>query len=172
MSTERHSESSESPTHSSLLKRVSPDLTTAGIVVSSETPVGALPDAIASNRDCQTIAVVDATGKLVGIIPVDTVIHYLLLHVLPGEFFAEVQELERAAELIKEQHAHTAGDLMHPPVSVPASATVREAFHLIHRAGLNGLPVVDEHEQVSGYIDLFRLLLARLEKEPPPQASR
>jgi len=31
---------------------------------------------------------------------------------------------------------------------------------------------VDEHGQVSGYIDLFRLLLAGLEKEPPPQASR
>lgn len=169
---ERHSESSESATHSALLKRVSPGLTTTGIVVSSETPVGALPDAIASNRDCQTIAVVDATGKLVGIIPVDTVIHYLLLHVLPEEFFADTRELERAAELIKEQHAQTAGDLMHPPVSVPASATVREAFHLIHRAGLNGLPVVDEHEQVSGYIDLFRLLLAGLEEGPPPQAVR
>src|SRR3989338_5242186 len=116
---ERHSESSESSTHSPLLRRVSPDLTTAGIVVSSEAPVGALPDAIASNRDCQTIAVVDAAGKLVGIIPVDTVIHYLLLRMLPEEFFADTQELERAAELIKEQHARTAGDLMHPPVSVP-----------------------------------------------------
>ena len=172
MNMERHSASSESSTPSSLLRRVSPDLTTAGIVVSSETLVGALPEAIASNRDCRTIAVVDATGKLVGIIPVDTVIHYLLLHVLPEEFFTEVHELERAAELIKEQHARTAGDLMHPPVSVPAGAAVREAFHLIHRAGLNGLPVVDEHGQVSGYIDLFRLLLAGLEKEPPPQASR
>jgi len=146
-------------------------LVTPAITVSLQTPVSALLHAIDGNRDCQTIAVVDAAGILAGIIPVDTVLEDLLLRALPEEFLSDVRDMERVAELMKEQQAKTAGDLMRPSASVEAGATVREAFHAIHRAGVRGLPVVDEHGHVSGYVGLFQLLLAWLEGQPPTSPS-
>lgn len=164
-------DSPESPIPSLLLKQIHPDLVTPALVVSKDTPVRALLHVIDGNRDCQTIAVVDAAGILVGILPVDTVLEDLLLRALPEEFLSDVRDMERVAELMKEQQARSAGDLMHPPVSVEAESTVREAFHAIHRAGVKGLPVVDEHGHVSGYVGLFQLLLAWLEGQQPPAPS-
>jgi len=169
---EQVSDSPESPFPSSLSMQVRQSLVMPSLVVSKETPVSALPHAIDGNRDCQTIAVVDDAGVLVGIIPVDTVLEDILLRVVPEEFLSDVREMERVAELMKEQQARTAGALMHPPVSVRAGATVREALHSIHRAEARGLPVVDERGHVSGYIGLLQLLLAWLEGQPPPSPSR
>lgn len=134
------------------------------IVVVESTPVTALPAVMALNRDCHTIAVVNGAGVLVGVIPVDVVVQHLLVHLMPAEFLKDVMEPERAAELAKEQHARTAGDLMDPPVSIVEEETVREAFHVLHQAGLQGVPVVDENQRVTGYLGLLQLLLFGLQQ--------
>jgi CBS-domain-containing membrane protein len=55
--------------------------------------------------------------------------------------------------------ARTAGDIMLDPVSIHREQTVRDAFEVMHKARLNGLPVVDESRKVVGYLDQLELLL-------------
>ncbi|MBI2885783.1 MAG: CBS domain-containing protein [Chloroflexi bacterium] len=149
-------------TVSSTAEEVCRRFPTAPIVLSPELPVGDLPRAILANPECQTIAVVDASGLLVGVIPVESVIRDLLVRVMPEEFLADLREPDKAIDLLREQHAHTVGDLMQPPASVLATASVREAFHRIHQAGLQGLPVLDAAGRVAGYLGLRQLLQAML----------
>ena len=46
-----------------------------------------------------------------------------------------------------------------PPVSIHREQTVRDAFEVMHKARLNGLPVVDQAHAVVGYLDQLELLL-------------
>lgn len=143
-----------------ILEHSASSLQAPALVVSVETPLGQLPELLAGHRAHKTIAVADSSGVLAGIIPAALVVQDLLFDVMPEELLADLLEPGRAASLTRELHAHTAGELMHPPVAVPAEATLREAVHILHHAGLQGAPVVDRAGQVTGYLDLLDVMLA------------
>ena len=143
-----------------VLEHRASSLQASALVVSLETPLGQLPDLLAEHRAYHTIGVVDSSGVLAGIIPVPLVIQDLLFDVMPEELLSDLLEPGRAASLTRELHARTAGELMHPPIAVPADATLREAVHILHHAELQGAPVVDEAGRVTGYLDLLDIMLA------------
>lgn len=135
-------------------------LQTPPVTVTVDSSLAGLPALLAQHRGCSAVGVVAETGVLVGIIPVNLVIQDLLFDVMPEELLADLLEPGRAATLTREIHARTAGELMHPPVSVFSGATLREAAHILHRAELLGAPVVDETGRVTGYIALLDIMLA------------
>ena len=161
---ERHDPSLRKLTPATLVKQIVQHGQVAPIAVPESTPVTALPSFLVENRDCHTIAVVNEAGVLVGVIPVDVVIQHLLLHLMPEEFLGDVLKPGRAAEMAREEHARTAGELMDPPAYIFEADTVREAFHATHGAGLQGIPVVDPDKRVTGYISLLQLLLFGLQQ--------
>lgn len=135
-------------------------LQTPPITVDASASLAGLPELLVQHRGCWTVGVVDEAGILVGIIPVDLVIQDLLFDVMPEELLTDLLEPDRAANLIRELHARTAGELMQPPVSVFSGATLRDAAHTLHQAELQGAPVVDETGRVTGYIALLDIMLA------------
>lgn len=139
----------------------------AAVTVTTGTAVSDLPRLLGDNRACNTIAVVDDAGVLAGIIPVHLIVEDLLFEVVPGELLGELLEPGRAAELAREVHARTAGELMRPPVSVAVGASVREAIHRLHGADLMGIPVTEADGRVTGYLDLLDVLLAWWRQHQP-----
>jgi CBS domain-containing protein len=109
-------------------------------------------------RGVRTAAVIDAEGRLVGIIPLRLLLDELFFRVVPEEFLSEILERERMEELGKMVRAETAGELMQPPIFVTLEDTVRDAFIRMHEEKLEGLPIVDQEMRPVGYLDRFQLL--------------
>jgi len=111
-----------------------------------------------------TVAVVDDSGRLTGIIPIRLLLDALFLHVAPEEFLADLQAMEGVEEFGKVSRARSARDLMQPAVYVTMGDSVREAFSRMHERRLDGLPVVDGEMRVVGYLDRLQLIRIWLRK--------
>jgi CBS domain-containing protein len=111
-----------------------------------------------------TVAVVDKTGRLTGIIPISLLLDALFLHVAPEEFLADLRLMEGVEEFGKLSRTRSARDLMQPAVYVTMGDSVREAFSRMHERRLDGLPVVDGEMRVVGYLDRLQLIRIWLRK--------
>ena len=111
------------------------------------------------NTACRVIAVVEQDQRLVGVIPVRTLVNDIFLKIVPEEFLAEISDYEAVLKYAKHLAARTARDVMLDPVSVRRDETVRDAFERMHGSKLNGLPITDSDGLVTGYVDQLELLL-------------
>jgi len=111
-----------------------------------------------------TVAVVDNSGRLTGIVPIGLMLDALFLHVAPEEFLADLRLMEGIEEFGKLSRARSARDLMQPAVYVTMDDSVREAFSRMHERRLDGLPIVDEDMHVVGYLDRLQLIRIWLRK--------
>lgn len=116
------------------------------------------------------LAVVDAEGRLVGVLPVLRLVEEIVARVSPEELMAEVTDLESAGRFGREVGAHVCRDLMGPPVHLTRDSTVADAFRAMHEHQYSGLPVVDDQMQVVGYVDLLELALRYLDQLPASSA--
>ena len=55
-------------------------------------------------------------------------------------------------------NVHNISDLMIDPVAVKGSDTVGQAFQLMHKNDLSGLPIVDHNNHVIGFLGMLELL--------------
>ena len=115
-------------------------------------------------------AVVDAEGRLAGVLPLRLLLDELFFHVMPEEFMSDVLERERVEEIGRVVHAERAEDLMQPPIYLTLDDTVKSAFGLMHDHNVGGLPIVDEGMRPVGYLDRFQLLEVWI-REHPRQSS-
>lgn len=111
------------------------------------------------NTGCRVIAVVDAGGRLVGVLPVRLLVDDIFLKIVPEEFLGEITDLEGVLRYAGHLGTRTAGDVMVEPVSVHPGETVRTAFERMHASQLHGLPITDDDETVVGYVDQLELLV-------------
>jgi CBS-domain-containing membrane protein len=111
------------------------------------------------NTGCRVLAVVDDGARLVGVLPVRTLVNDVFLKLVPEEFLGEITDLEGAHKYAEHVGARTAGDVMVEPVSVRPEDSVRTAFERMHEARLNGIPITDGGGRVVGYVDQLELLL-------------
>lgn len=81
----------------------------------------------------------------------------MIAHVVPEALLADITDLEDVARFGDAVDARTMGDIMLPPAVIAATATVDEAFRLMHRRRLSGLYVLDSAGRPSGYLDLLEL---------------
>ena len=119
--------------------------------VAPDTPIDEVVRALRDN-ELPGVPVVDSEGRCVGIITeADMVLpddegdlhipHYVNL--FGGTVFLE--PLGRFEKRLRKAFASTAGDMMSgDPVTVAPDTSVREAGRIIHEAGHNRLPVVED----------------------------
>lgn len=127
-------------------------------IVGEDESLTQVTEALAGKPGTHTAAVVNDEGRLVGIVPMRLLLAELFLHVAPEEFLVGMRELEDIEEFGKISKARTAKELMRAPISVTMDDTVREAFCRMHENKLEGVPIVDENERVTGYLDRLQLM--------------
>lgn len=128
------------------------------VVVPSGASLREVAELAVKNTGCRVIAVVDDDRRLVGVLPVRVLVNDVFLKILPEEFLGEITDLDAVLKYAGHLRARTAGDVMVPPVSVHPDETVRVAFERMHESKLNGLPITDRDERVTGYVDQLELL--------------
>jgi CBS domain-containing protein len=111
-------------------------------------------------------AVVDAEGRLVGILSLRLLLDELFFHVAPEELMSDVLERGRIEEIGRLVRAERAEDLMQPAVYVTLDDTVKDAFGRMHDHKVGGLPIVDEEMRPVGYLDRFQLLEVWIREHP------
>jgi CBS-domain-containing membrane protein len=134
--------------------------------VGEDEPLAAVVESLCAEPGIHTAAVVDAAGRLVGIISMRLLLDEMFLALAPEEFLVEMREMTDVEEFGRISRAETARELMEAAVYVTMGDTVREAFIRMHESKLEGLPVVDEAMKVVGYLDRFQLLRMWLKGRP------
>jgi CBS domain-containing protein len=129
------------------------------IIVHREDSLHRLAEYAVERPTCRVLSVVDDEGHLIGLVPVRLLVNDIFLKIVPEEFLGIVGDVEDVLEYATHLRARTAGDIMLPPVSIHREQIVRDAFEVMHKARLNGLPVVDRANAVVGYLDQLELLL-------------
>lgn len=122
-------------------------------------------EGIENSPRTQIIAVVDENNRLLGIIPISQIIDDIFLEICPEEFLGDINDLEAAEDYALKtrlSQAHTAREMMQPPVFVRPTDTIVQAFRQMHKYGFRGLPIVDVAMQVIGYLDWFEIIAAWL----------
>jgi CBS domain-containing protein len=133
-------------------------------VVGEETDLLGVCERLGETPGVDTVVVVDQAGRLTGVIPMRLLLDGLFLHVAPEEFLADLRVMEGVEEFGKLSRAHSARDLMQPPVFVTMDDSVREAFSRMHERRLEGLPVVDKDMRVVGHLGRLQLIRLWLRK--------
>jgi CBS-domain-containing membrane protein len=129
------------------------------VVVRSRASLRETAEQAVQNTGCRVISVVDDDRRLVGVLPVRSLVNDVFLKLMPEEFLGEITDLEAVHRYAEHVGARTAADVMVEPVSVRGDELVRTAFERMHESKLNGLPIVDDDGRVVGYIDQLELLL-------------
>lgn len=118
---------------------------------------------IALQPQTRLLGVVDADGRLIGVLPALRLAEAVIARVAPETLLADIVDLDDAASFGHVMEARTVGDVMLPPATIRPDATADEAFRLMHARHLSGLYVVDTDGRPVGYLDLLELTLAFVE---------
>jgi CBS domain-containing protein len=127
-------------------------------VVTRDQSVADVAECLSENPGINTAPVVDADGRLLGVIPMRLLLNDLFLRIAPEEFLAGLDAVGGLEEFGRMTRAETAGALMETPAYVTAEDSARHAFALMHERQLDGLPIVDLEMKVVGYLDRLHLV--------------
>lgn len=134
-------------------------------VVSPDTPLDEVADAMLTHPNVHVACVVAEDGRLVGLLGLRALADDIFFHIMPEEFLSEISDLDKVMQFAGKSAMRSASDAMEEPVWVKRGETVREAFKRMHEHKLSGLPVVDEQYHVVGYINLLELLAICLKRD-------
>lgn len=152
---------------SAALDRAGSDL----VVVRFNKPVREIAEAAAANASLRIISVIDAEGRLTGLIRVHALCDELFFNIAPEEFISEILEPGKLAEFGRILRAKTASELMEEPESVSLDDNVGRAFRRMHDRSLDGLPVLDASGHPVAYLDRLRLIAVWLKTHPSPASA-
>ncbi len=128
------------------------------VTVPADAPLEDIVSAMLAEPDVFVACVVNEEQRLVGLIDTVTLADAFLLHVFPEEFLSELSQLKDVEEFARRTRTRKAADIMREPAWVKTTDTIEQAFHLMHKHRLAGIPVVDDHYHVVGYINLLELM--------------
>ncbi len=127
-------------------------------IVQTNADLLAVAEAMSQNPSVTVACVVNNRQWLVGLLPLQHLADDLFLQVIPEEFLSDSTDREGALHFADLSRTQPAGEAMIPAVSVKEGDRIRDIFHKMHHHTLSGIPIVNEQNQVIGYINLIELL--------------
>ena len=124
-------------------------------VVQMDSPLPNILQALLSSADVPLACVVNNEGRLMGVVDPSDLADILMIPVVPEAFINDPQGYEKAVKFIDPSNVPLAADVMSEPVFVQLEDTLQDAFLKMRAHGFGGLPVVDKHYRVHGYLSLL-----------------
>lgn len=137
------------------------------VIVQSDQPLIEVARAMEQSPSVYVACVVNEQQRLVGLLPLQTLVDDLFMIVVPEEFLSEARDLEDALHFAQLSSTRTAGDAMIPAVWVKNEETLKQAFRKMHENQLSGIPIVNDRYEVTGYINLLELLAIYARSQKP-----
>ncbi|NOZ50074.1 MAG: CBS domain-containing protein [Chloroflexi bacterium] len=120
-------------------------------------------EALLQSPSTHVAAVISRTDHLLGLVTLRALADQIFLGIMPELFVQETRDLEQAVALSKMTQVRSAADIMIETVAVRTDDPISKAFQLMHQHDLSGLPVVNDSNQVLGFLSLLELLALELE---------
>ena len=129
------------------------------VIVNVEATLIEVVRAMRKSPSAHVAAVVSNAGHLLGLVTLRRLADHLFFSIMPEVFYGEVaSDLDKSLDFGEMANVHSVSDIMIDPVAVHASDTVGQAFRLMHKHNLTGLPIIDDNNHVVGFVGLVELL--------------
>ncbi|MEN8243228.1 MAG: CBS domain-containing protein [Chloroflexota bacterium] len=135
-------------------------------VVHLDTPIKEVLAASLEDPLCDLVCVINTEDRLVGVIRDDILAEVMLVPTMPDSFIQDPEKYEQVLKFAQISGERPAAEVMSDPVFVNSSSTVEEAFIKMKELKLPGLPVVNKHYRVIGYITMAQILALYFPQEP------
>jgi CBS domain-containing protein len=126
--------------------------------VPMDSPLPAVLDALLANPAMPEVYVVNREERLMGLIDKRTLSEILFVPLFPEAFTNNPEDYEHARRFSNPNRIPLAADVISDAVCVTMDDPVEVVFNVMRSQKLTGLPVVDEHYRLAGYINLLGLL--------------
>lgn len=127
-------------------------------VVSVDSPIRDVLSAFLSNPHVPVVCVINQEERLVGMIKEEWFAEMLLIPAMPENFIQDPDQYEKALAYARMKPDQKAFDIMIDPDFISHECTLEEAFLEMQRKTVIGLPLVNKHYRVVGYLSLLELL--------------
>jgi CBS domain-containing protein len=127
-------------------------------IVHLDTPIR---EVLASTMDAplsDLVCVINSEDRLVGVIRDDLLSEVMLVPTMPDSFIQDAEKYEQVLKFAQINSDRPAVEIMSDPVFVNSNSSVEEAFIKMKQLKLPGLPVVNKHYRVIGYITMLQIL--------------
>ncbi len=127
-------------------------------IVSVDTPVRDVIKAFLANPNVPTVCVINREDRLVGVIQELWFAEMMLVPAMPEKYIQNPEQYEKAIAYARMDPDEKAFDIMEDPAFILNESTLEEAYFSMREAQATGLPVVNKHYRVQGYLTLSELL--------------
>jgi CBS domain-containing protein len=141
------------------------------VQVQADAPLRQVVEAILTSPRVQVVCVVNREERLIGLIDIASLADTVFYGLFPEEFISEATDVEKVLTYLQRSKVRLAEDLMRPPAWVKLEDGLEKVFHVLHAEKLNGVPVIDDHYHVVGYINLLELLAFVLREKDGSEAQ-
>ncbi|MBN2500578.1 MAG: CBS domain-containing protein [Anaerolineales bacterium] len=128
------------------------------VIVPADAPLNAVVRALVARPDLPFACVVNNEKRLVGLVNPAAVAEQMMVNVMPDEYVDDPLEYEKARKLIDAGEDRMVSDVMGEPVFVHMEDKLDKAYHEMRTHGLSGVPVVDKHYHVQGFVSLVAVM--------------
>ncbi len=130
------------------------------VLVAQDDPLDSVIGRAGASPATRVLGVVDPASVLIGVVTSHDLVAAIVGRLAPGALLTRIHDADGMGEYARHLEATVAGDLMQPPASLPETATLAEAFHLMHERHLSGVYIVDATGRPTGYLDGLELAAA------------
>jgi CBS domain-containing protein len=127
-------------------------------IVRVDTPLKEVIAAFLATPRVPVVSVINSEERLVGVIEEKKLAELLLIPAMPEHFIHDPDGYDRALKYAKLDPDCHAGDIMGEPFFVSQEGSLEQAYVAMKNAALPGLPVVDKHYHVTGYLTILEVL--------------
>lgn len=128
------------------------------VVVTVDTPVMDVVKAFLENPKVPLACVVNREERLVGLIHESWFAEMMLVPTMPEKFIQDPDQYEKAIDYARMDRDTKAFDIMSDVSYVMLEGTLEDAFTEIQAKNVTGLPVVNMHYRVVGYLSISELM--------------
>jgi len=128
------------------------------VIVSVDTPIKAVLIKLLENPNVSTACVVNTEERLMGILNIAALAEVMMAPIVPEAYINDPDEYDKALKFAQPNQELVAADIMCDPVYAMIDANLEETYQRMKKNGVAGLPVVDQHYHVKGYITLLELV--------------
>jgi CBS-domain-containing membrane protein len=141
------------------------------VQVQADAPLHKVVEAIVTRPRVQVVCVVNREERLIGLIDIASLADTMFFEIFPEEYISEATDVEKVITYLQRSKVRTAEELMRPPVWVKGEDSLEKVFHVLHAEKLNGVPVIDDHYHIVGYINLLELMAFCLREKGGSEAQ-
>ncbi len=135
------------------------------VMCQSSTPIKDMVGLLLSKSGLSSVCIVNKENRLIGLVHIHSIADATLVCYVPEVFVDNVMDYEKIISFSEKGRQPIASDIMIDPVYVHETDDLDKALQVMRVNKMEGLPVIDEHYRVVGYVNLLGIMAVCLQSD-------